>query len=458
MSKHRSNHSRRDFLRFGAKCGLGAAGMWALRDLELMASAVGAPASGVTGYKALVCVFLYGGNDSFNLVVPTSTTEYDAYADARQNLAIERDALLPILPLTDDGATYGVHPSCPEMQTLFSTGKLAFLANCGTLVAPMTKTQYQNDTVPKPPQLYSHSDQQFQWQTGVADSIDNVGWCGRTADAMPGVNGSSPLATCISLSGANTLQIGQQSLPYNLGTNGAIKLNGLFDSWNEDRTLAFESILDHAHEHRMVRQYASIQRQAIDLQSLIQDALDASTPLVTIFPTSGLGRQLQMVARMIAIRASLGMSRQIFFVSTGGFDTHDNQNQDQPALFQNLSRSLSAFQASLEELGVGDLVTTFTGSDFGRTLTSNGDGSDHGWGSHQLVMGGAVRGGDLYGTMPSFAMGGPDDVGGGRLLPTTSVDEYSATLAQWFGLSGGEIATVLPNLGNFAHPDLGFMT
>ena len=450
MSRIGNGISRRGILQLG----LGAAGLYAMRDLAMVSSYA---AQGGGGYRALVCVFLYGGNDSFNMLVPTSTARYAEYLAARQNLAVPVEDLLPIMPTTNDGIAYGIHPSCPELRTLFDAGNLAIVRNVGTLVAPLTKAQYQAGGAAVPPQLFSHSDQQFQWQTGVSGSVENVGWGGRVADVAGSLNVGSQVAMNLSLSGSNTFQVGHDTLPYNLGTNGAIKLSGLFQNWNQDRTAAFETLLDAPHSNRLVRQFAGIQRQAIDVQGVVTSALASAQPLATVFPDTGLGRQLRMVARMIAIRSTLSTSRQVFFVSRGGFDTHDDQEQDQPGLYADISRCLAAFQAAMVELGVADSVTAFTGSDFGRTLTSNGDGSDHGWGSHHLVLGGGVRGGDLYGTMPSFQMGGPDDVGGGRLLPTTSVDQYSATLARWYGLTEPQIASVFPNVGNFATSDLGLM-
>lgn len=458
MSGQQSNGEKMQHLGFSRRAllraGFGAAGLYALRDLALMSS-YAAPGAG--NYRALVCVFLYGGNDAFNLLVPTTPSRYAEYQAARQNLAIAAQDLLPIQAATNDGISYGMHPSCAGLRSLFDAGRLAIVRNVGTLVAPLTKAQYQAGNAAVPPQLFSHSDQQFQWQTSASGSAANIGWAGRVADVAGSLNQGSQLAMNLSLSGSNTFQVGQSTLPYNLGVNGAIKLSGLYQNWNQNRTAAFEALLDAPHANRLVRQFASTQRQAIDMQSVVTNALAAGPTFNTVFPTSGLGKQLQMVARMISVRSTLSASRQVFFVSKGGFDSHDNQVQDQPSLYADISQCLTAFEAAMAEIGASNAVTCFTASDFGRTLTSNGDGSDHGWGSHHLVVGAGVRGGDLYGTMPSLQMNGPDDVGGGRLLPTTSVDQYSATLARWFGLSEQQLAQVFPNLGNFASSDVGFM-
>jgi uncharacterized protein (DUF1501 family) len=451
-----SGCNRRELLSLAGRIGLGAAGIWALRDLEMLRSAAGAPPP--SDYKALVCVFLYGGNDSFNLVVPRSGSAYATYASARQNLAVPNTSLLPITPATNDGNEYGFHGSCPELQSLFSAGKLAVLANVGSLVTPLTPTMFDAGGPSVPDQLFSHSDQQFQWQTSRPQSLDNIGWAGRVADRTANsFNGTNPLSMNISLSGSNTLQVGQSTVPYNLGTNGVIQLSGLYANWDTRRRQAFDALMTQSHANVHQRQYKAIQSQAMDIRELIAGALDGGPTLTTPFPTSNLGKQLKMVARMIAVRSALGPTRQVFFVSTGGFDTHDDQNTVQPGLFANLSACLAAFQAALEELGVANGVTAFTASDFGRTLTSNGDGSDHGWGGHHLVMGGSVAGGDIYGTFPVLEIDGPDDAGYGRIIPTTSVDQYSNTLARWFGVGASDRAAIFPNLANFSTPDLGFV-
>jgi len=455
-SSSKPSFSRRDFLRSGASCAAGLAGMHMLSNLGLISSA--AALQGQGDYKALVCVFLSGGSDSFNLLVPTDATHYAIYQASRQGLAIPQTVLLPITPLTSDGSTYGLHPSCPELQALFQSGRLALIANVGSLLHPMTKTEYENRSVPRPPQLFSHNDQQFQWMTSIPDSIEGFGWAGRIAELLHALNGGSALSMNITLAGANTWQVGPTVIPYNLGTNGTASLRGFGSQQGQRRRQAFQELLDKTNTHLFETAFADVQKRAIEIDALISSTLSGAPPLATQFPQgSYLASQLRMVARMISIRQALGVQRQIFFCSTGGFDTHDNQVTDQPGLLANLSTALSAFQQAMVELGTEGDVTALTASDFGRTLSSNGNGTDHGWGGVHFALGGGVRGQDVYGTYPDLTLDGPDDVGGGRLLPTTSVDEYSATLAKWFGVAAGDMDTVFPHLSRFANPDLGFM-
>ncbi|MBK7642452.1 MAG: DUF1501 domain-containing protein [Planctomycetes bacterium] len=450
--------SRRQLLKHGACSAAGIAGLHALWNLGLVSSAAAQGPGSVNDYKALVCVFLYGGNDSYNLLVPRDGTHYNVYAATRQNLAIPQGNLLPITPNTSDGSQYGLHPSCTQMKSLFDAGRLAFVANVGSLSYPMTKTQYLNDSVARPPQLFSHYDQQFQWMTSITDSNQGFGWGGRVAELLHTLNGSSALSMNITLLGANTFQVGPTVAPFSMGTGGPQGLAGFWGQQGQRRYLAFQQLLNRQTPNLFEKAFADTQKRAIDTNALLESALSGAAPLATAFPDSYLGAQLAMIARTIQVRDQLGVHRQVFFCGIGGFDSHDNQNQDQPGLFADLSASLGAFQAAMAELGTENLVTTFTSSDFGRTLTSNGDGSDHAWGGIQLVMGGNVLGKEIYGTYPSLALDGPDDIEGGRLVPTTSVDEYSATLAKWLGVQPGDMATVFPNLSRFAHPDLGFMS
>jgi uncharacterized protein (DUF1501 family) len=409
-------------------------------------------------YRALVCVFLFGGNDSFNMVVPRSQTEHAMYARSRQNLAIARDVLAPINPLTSDGAQYGLHPRMPEMARLFDAGRLAIVANVGPLVRPTTKAEVLARAAPLPPQLFSHNDQQDQWLSAKAQLALQTGWAGRAADALAAELVSQQLPANVSLFGTNLLQIGQRTQPYVMSNQGATNYLVLTApaALHAERRAAVERLLALRGHSPIQRAYAAVHQRALSMADRVTTALGTVAPLNTVFPAGDLSAQLAMVARMIAARGPLAMRRQIFFVAAGGWDTHDDQNELQPNLLGNLSTSLSAFQNALTELRVADQVVTFTQSDFGRTLTSNGDGTDHGWGGHQLVLGNPVRGREIFGVMPRLELGGPDDIDAGRVVPTLSVQQYAATLLRWWGLSESQIDSAVPGLGAFSSRNLGF--
>ena len=418
-----------------------------------------AGASGFSDYKALVCVFLFGGNDSWSMVVPRSDAEYNAYAQSRQNLAIAKDQLLPVNALNGNGVLYGMHPSMQGVASLFESARCAVMANVGPLIAPTTKAQYQQGSVPLPPQLFSHNDQQDQWHSLRGKAVSKTGWAGRIADLLASQVSSQQLALNVSLSGNTFFQAGQVATPYIMGASGATTFTGFGTTGNGlARKTAFQNVVNASYGSVYERAYADVQKRAVKYADLVNGALAAAPPLATTFPAnSSLATQLQTVAKMIAVRDRLGMSRQVFFVATGGFDTHDDQLQDQPGLLGNVSASLAAFHAATVELGVAERVTAFTQSDFGRTLTSNGDGSDHAWGGVQLVVGGAVKGRTIYGRYPVLAINGADDVGGGRMIPAVSADQYAATLAKWFGVPDADLAKIAPSIGNFAERDLGFL-
>lgn len=444
--------TRRDALETGLR------GILAGSGLSLFTTrAAAADAAAAADYRALVCVFLAGGNDSFNMLVPTGSG-YAEYQAARGDLAVPEAQLLPITPQNPQGRSFGLHPSLTGLRTLFEAGQAALVANVGTLLQPTTKAQYRANAVPRPAQLFSHSDQTTQWQAQSAAADTAHGWAGRLCDVLLAMNGGSPLSPSVTLAGTTRLLQGQQVVPYALGSNGSVQLSGMTGTRGTRRLQTFRQILQKRHGHTLEEQFAGLQAEAVDLDVLIRTALAAQAPLATVFPSTSFANQLKMVARMIGLRNTFGVQRQVFFVRLGGFDTHSDQNTAQPQLFAALSAALEAFQAAMVELGTAGAVTTFTLSEFGRTLSSNGNGSDHGWGGIQLVLGGAVRGRDLYGTWPSLALDGPDDTGRGRIIPTTSVDQYAATLARWFGLGPTELATVFPRLGRFASSDLGFMT
>jgi uncharacterized protein (DUF1501 family) len=409
-------------------------------------------------YKALICIFMFGGNDSFNMVVPRSGAEYNVYAASRQNLAIDQNALLAINPLTPDGAQYGLHPSMGGLQSLFESNRLAVVSNVGPLLEPATREQIFSGAVSLPPQLFSHNDQQDQWHSLKGNLQSKTGWAGRVADLIRTNVSGQQMATNASLFGNSLFQSADETIAYVMGPDGPVKFEGFADAGILlEQRLAFERVINASYSSIYERGFAEIQQRAVAASDLVGDAIAGVPMLNTPFPVSPLADQLRTVAQLIAARDQLQMQRQIFFVAAGGFDSHDNQTQDQPGLLGGVSEAMSAFYDATVEIGASDLVTTFTQSDFGRTLTSNGDGSDHAWGGNQLVMGDAVRGRDMYGTFPVLEIDGPDDVTGGRMIPTTSSDQYAATLARWFGIPDQELDIVAPSIDNFVVRDLNFM-
>jgi len=449
--------SRRQFLRAGS-----AAAVFAATPGLAYSQGIGTVGP-FTDYRAMVCVFLFGGNDSFNMLVPRSVAEYDVYAASRQNLAIDRDSLLPISHLSADGSVeLGLHPVMTSTQQLFEQGAAGFVANVGPLIEPTTQDDFFNGAVALPPQLFSHNDQQDQWNSLRGNAQSKTGWAGRVADLIRTSVSGQQMATNASLFGNNLLQSADETIAYVMGPTGPIGFLGFSDTPGEpgyEQRQVFERILGAEYDSVYERAFAGIQQRALANADTVTAAIQspAAQGLTTVFPASQLGQQLETVARLIAARDELQMQRQIFFVAAGGFDSHDNQNQDQPGLLADVSESIAAFYNATVELNIADSVTAFTQSDFGRTLTSNGDGTDHAWGGNQLVVGGAVRGQDVYGEYPLLAIGGPTDVGGGRMIPGLAADQYAATLARWFGIPDADLDVVAPNLANFAVRDLGFM-
>ena len=407
-------------------------------------------------YKALVCVFLLGGNDSFNMLVPRSNAEYNIYAASRQNLAIAQADLLPVNPATPDGAQYGLHPAMSGLQGLFDNSRVALISNMGPLIEPTTKDQYFNQSVALPPQLFSHNDQQDQWHSLKGQGVSKTGWAGRIGDLIQMNVANQQMTTNASLSGNSLFQTADDTIPYVMGTTGLIPFDGFGEvtPLSEQRQ-AFEAILAANYGSIYERGFAEIQQRAVASADLVSNAIANAPVRNTVFPTSPLGQQLQTVSRLIDVRADLQMQRQIFFVAASGFDSHDDQILYQPGLLGGVSDAITAFYDATVEMGISDSVTTFTQSDFGRTLSSNGDGTDHGWGGNQIVVGDAIRG-DMYGTYPLLQIGGNDDIGGGRMIPTTSADQYAATLARWFGIPDVNLDAVAPNIGNFTDRHLGF--
>ncbi len=454
--------SRRRFIRQAACAALGttsiASTVWNLRAIN---AATAQAISTGTEFRALVCLFLYGGNDANNMVVPIDNTTYPAYADARGPLALAQGSLLPLNLVTADlqGRSFGLHPNMPELQSLFNNDRtLAIMANVGTLVQPTTAAQYLNGTAKLPLQLFSHADQQVEWQTGWSDGPRTSGWGGRLADLLTSFNNVDTISMSISLAGSNTFQVGNNVSEYQVSNRGPIGLSGFGGTNGQIRYQAVQDLLNLPQQNLFESEFAKITNRAITNNNILTTAL-AGVTLNTPFPAnSDLSDQLQMIAKIVAVRDALGMRRQIYFCSVGGYDTHSNELTTQNNLLTELSQCMNAFYQATKELGISDRVTLFTASDFSRTFQSNGGGSDHAWGSHALILGDSVKGGDIYGSYPTIAIGGPDDVGEGRWVPSTSVDQYSATLAKWYGISSQtDLATVLPNIGRFNNPDLGFM-
>jgi uncharacterized protein (DUF1501 family) len=457
-----SDLSRRRFI--GRACSaVGATGMLsALAQLRMIGAL--AADSAPTDYKALVCLFLYGGNDSNNLLVPTDNTNYQLYATDRTVLALPQSSLLPISPKTySDGRSWGLHPSLVEVQQLFGQGSLALLANTGTLVQPVTLAQYNAGTVALPPQLFSHANQQVQWQSSVPDQPFTTGWGGRLADIVNALNSNPKISMSVSVAGQNSFQVANTVSQFAVSPSGAVVLTGTTGSAIANaRSAAQQNILNLQEQNLFEAAFGGMTTSAVADSLLLNSVLASAPALTTTFPTTSIGTQMRMIAKMIGAAPQLGLTRQVFFASLGGFDLHSDQLGAHATLFMQLSQALSAFSAATTELGVGSQVTTFTASDFSRTFNTNGTsdgtaGSDHGWGSHHLIMGGAVQGGDIYGQVPLLELGGPEDTGRGRWIPTTSVDEYAATLATWFGVSVSNLPVVLPNIGRFATSNLGFM-
>jgi uncharacterized protein (DUF1501 family) len=440
--------NRRHFMARSVHAG---AGLSALGMLGAMTAAAQSD-----DYKALVCLFMFGGNDSNNLVVPLDAASHAVYAASRTSvLALPQNSLLPItLAGTAAGRQYGLHPAMAGMQGLVNTGKASVIANIGTLVAPTTKAQYDTGAA-RPPNLFSHSDQQQAWQTGTPDGTQRTGWAGRLTEMQAASNGVNALYGGVSVAGNSTFLNGNQTQAYKVSPSG----NFGFDFYNPANTsdpvsAGVAELLATSRGHVMEQTWTQTIERSIENQRVLQSALSAPAAGIT-FPDSSLGRQLQMITRLIVARDRLGLKRQAFFASIGGFDTHgDDQLQRQNQLLGEISAAVTAFSTATTTLGIADKVTLFTASDFSRNLKSNGQGSDHAWGAHQLVVGGAVRGGQMFGQFPNLALNGPDDVGNGTFLPTTSVDQLGASVAQWFGVSATNLDTLFPLAGRFASKTL----
>ncbi|MEG3170494.1 MULTISPECIES: DUF1501 domain-containing protein [Sphingomonas] len=449
MSCFQHDQSRRAFL--GRAGALGLAGVAApfANSLGIIGEAAAATA---TDYKALVCVFLHGGMDYANTLVPYDDASYAAYLAARPNLALQREALAAtaLAPKVGGGRQYALAPTMAPLKPVFDQGKMAVMLNLGTLVMPTTKQQYLQNTAKLPPKLFSHNDQQTYFQTSMPSATS--GWGGRMGDVIQAGNGAATL-TCINASNNAIFLTGANAIQYAIGTGGPVPLlnNSTTLYGSSAANQALRQVMTAGSGNLAVSEHATISRRSLDAYAQVTSALQgAPAGNFSLFPSNNnLANQLKMVARMISVSSQLGLKRQVFFVSAGGFDLHDNLATTHPTLIGNVASAMRAFYDTTVALGVADKVTSFTASDFGRTLTSNDDGADHGWGSMHFTMGGAVKGGRYYGSPPEIGDGTSNDVGQGRLLPTMSVDQYAATMATWFGVPAGDLGTVLPNISNY---------
>ena len=444
--------SRRSFLRSAGALAT-VAGFNRFATMNALAQSAG-------DYKALVCIFMFGGNDSHNMVIPQTGANFTAYKSIRGNLALPgNDA--KVLPIsTADGTAYGLNDGLAAIHPLWAQRKLAAVANVGMLAQPTTRAQYLAGTATVPTNLFSHSDQVLSMQSGNANGSGGTGWAGRIADAVQPMNGASSFPAAISMSGSALFCTGNIVQSASLIPGFDLSPSGM-STWPASATAArqqaLQEILTMNSGLTLVQAANKVRQDAITLNGLLKN-VSSGPAFTTQFPQTGIGRQMQQVAQIIQLRASTGMSRQVFFCSLGGFDTHSAQSWEQWDLFKQIAAAMNAFYNATGEMGLADKVTTFTESDFGRTLQPSGTGSDHGWGSHHLVMGGAVNGGNIWGAFPTLALGGPDDSGNrGAMIPTTSIDQYGATMAKWFGVSPAALGQVFPSLPNFTVTDVGFL-
>ena len=469
------DHSRRHFMKtasYAAMAGVTASPiMHSMRALAAMTSHAAAAA---TDYRALVCVYLQGGNDGHGSLIATDNDSFAAFTQARsgaEGLAYSLGDLLPIVPITaQSGRTFALNPYLTGVQNLFNSGRAAMVANTGTLIEPISKAQWNSGTAPLPRSLFSHFDQTNAWEAIAADGA-NRGWGGRMADLFESMN-SNTAFTCISTSGTSLFLSGQTAFQLRVSAAGALAAEGLAKPLfgSAQGSAALQSIISADDTNLFAKEYAVIVRRSLEAQAALAAAMAPAgptgvpNPTQYLDPASGkltdnqLANSLQTVARVIAGRSALGVSRQVFFVQLGGFDTHDTQAKRHSTLLSQLGAAFEYFDQLMITAGLSNQVTLFTASDFGRTLTANSDGTDHGWGSHHIVAGGGVAGQNIYGEYPIIGTNQANDVGQGRLIPTTAVEQYGGTLARWMGLSDSQVREVFPNFANFgSSPYLGLM-
>ena len=454
-----SELSRRAFLkRLGYLTAAGVANPFTI-NLMGMAEAAAATA---TDYKALVCVFLDGGNDQANTLIPFDSNNYKNYKDVRQSIAIDQSKILPLIPSSSlaDGLKWGFHPNLQRLNSLFHLKKLAVLQNVGTLIQPTSLDEYKRKTVPLPNILFSHSTQKKIWQSTSSEAFKE-GWGGKIGDLILNQN-SQAMFSCISTANDSLFLTGDKTIPLNIESNGIIPISPAQENarlyGSRKCASAFRELITSNRDNIMENHINEVTLRSIDAEYTMSSALESAGELNTQFSANNsLAEQLEVVAKLIKARGNFGVKRQVFFVSLKGFDTHSSLLSRHGKQMSLVDDALASFYEATEELNMTQNVTTFTASDFGRTFSSNGDGSDHGWGSHHMIMGGAVNGKDFYGQSPEIGLDTAEDVGQGRMLPTTSIDQYSATLAKWFGVPNSDLRLIAPNLHNFNNQDLGFM-
>lgn len=402
-------------------------------------------------YKAMVCILLSGGNDSFNMLIPNDTNAYNDYSIMRSNLAIPKNDLNNL-----NGVNFGTHPSMTGIANLYNSNKLSFISNIGTLIEPISsKYELWNGAKRRPLGLFSHSDQAQQWQTSVPHDRSAVGWGGKISDLMRAQNSNDKISMNISLSGGNVFQRGNDTVEYAINAyDGSIGIYGYEDTWlgASLRNQAIDNMIEAQYNDMFKQAYVDVVRISRDADIQFSAALEQLDPLSTNFSDNYLSESMHMIAKTIASRETLGLSRQIFFVDYGGWDHHDEVLDNQTEMLGIVSAAMEEFNSAVEELNIEDCVTTFTMSEFGRTLTSNGNGTDHGWGGNVMVMGGPVNGGQMYGNYPELKLNSDIETGGGVFIPSLSADEYFAELALWFGVSPSDLVDIFPNIGNFYSP------
>ncbi|MBB5036268.1 DUF1501 domain-containing protein [Prosthecobacter dejongeii] len=458
------NATRRRFIGQSACSALGSVSVLnTLLNLKLAGNAAAQAAP--TDHRTLLCLFLHGGNDSYNWLVPRDSARHAVYAETRDHLALGTGVLRPLNQDGGDGQLYGIHPSCPGLQELFNglggdsaKRRAAFISNVGTLIQPVTKAQYLAESMPLPRALYSHSDQIDQWQTSVPQGMTQLaGWAGRAADVLNNVVNADSISMNISLAGNSLWQVGNSTTQFVVTDSGALTFTGsdIGDELHPMRlkNAAHRSMIEQNYANLMQQSYARLTKNSIELQEFFLQQFNSydDSAISSLFPSGNwVAQQFRAAAKMIALRDSLGLHRQTLYLSFGGWDHHGELLETQAEMLTMMDAALTAFQRALDQLNLQDSVITYTASDFGRTLRSNGRGTDHAWGANALVMGGPVRGGRIYGTFPDLTLESNDDTGyGGRTIPTTSVDSLFAEMLRWFGVPAADMDYVLPNIANF---------